>query len=278
MATASSIAQSGLPNRCQPDVARGLCRGPHLFRVQPGHDQVRVDSVFRSIIGGLAAAAIAMIVSGSDQVTNDGPPICPLGNLAPVLAADPAALPAPLRVASFEPAPLSQVAQSVGYLRDKYGVSVEEAQFRLILQEEAELLGPWLQARYPASLGELSLDQTRGVIVVRTTDLSTLELDAELNAYIHRDRVDLRQTRWPERELRAYGECLSVYLGKVDPLVELVPLWDADTGLTTLSVADNEHGRAFLADSRIRDLIDRSRGAIVEGTHPVRGPILQRPV
>jgi streptogrisin C len=62
--------------------------------------------------------------------------------------------------------PLSQIRQSVDYLRRAYGVSQAEAVRRLVLQREMHVLDVWLQSRFPDNYAGMWIDQAHGGVAV----------------------------------------------------------------------------------------------------------------
>lgn len=194
---------------------------------------------------------------------------CVLVRPAPAKPAD-QPLPASLRKASF--APVTNADASVAYLMDTYGLSKEEADQRLNLQRESDLLNRWLVARYPDQLGEMRLDPAVGTIVLPTTDPDTLSADPELATYAHRSAVVIERAAWSARTVKAIGDCIRGRLADHDPVVELSVRFDLAAGQIWIEAADTDLGREFLNAPAVADEVRAAAGVIDTRTHPVLEP------
>ena len=121
-----------------------------------------------------------------------------------------AAFPAPAQATpGLDPA---QLRGSIGYLRQTYGVSEQEALRRLALQQTAQDLAGRLAQRTPATYAGMWLDQAAGGrLVVATT--SPAAVDGELRGVPDRVHITVRRVAHSLAELQATQRRLAARLG-----------------------------------------------------------------
>jgi hypothetical protein len=96
----------------------------------------------------------------------------------------------------------ADVAGSVAYLQQHYGVSQAEAMRRLNLQLRAQSLAAWLERRFPDSFAGLWLDQDHGgVLMISATQLEPIR--AAVAALPERAFIRVVSARFTLRALRA---------------------------------------------------------------------------
>src|SRR5215472_13227194 len=97
--------------------------------------------------------------------------------------------------------PLSQIRQSVDYLRRAYGVSQAEAVRRLVLQREMHILDGWLQNRFPDTYAGMWIDQAHGGVAVLEATRPG-RLSSALAGVAQRFRIRTDTVRFSLRQLR----------------------------------------------------------------------------
>lgn len=157
------------------------------------------------LIGGAALIAVTALVAQTSNATTTDPG-APAAALPQASAADHAPVPDPA-----QPLVLSDVQESVDYLKETYGVSTANALRRLELQRMSPVLAERLQRQFPDSYAGIWLDQDHGgVLVVAGTDAAAIS--TALAGQPHRAHIKVREVRYSLRQVDAAAHRIAARL------------------------------------------------------------------
>lgn len=148
----------------------------------------------------------------------------------------------------------------------------EQLDIRATLQVESELLIPWLTLRYPNEIGQTWLDRKAGSIVVTSTEPDAMRNDPQLALYPHHPYVTINQAKWSTRKVDVTLACLAqrIRIDTIDPQAQI--RFYQTAGEIGIEAADNEAGRAALANPLIAEEVAASEGALRTKLHSFEAP------